>query len=198
MSLNSSARFLFGKKKFLIFTLGGLTFAGGLSYQPLRRYCNGPMVDPKIMEQADLTNKVIVITGVSPNGIGYETCKCLLEKNATIVMGVRDLKKGEATSKQLIQEAQIDLKGSNLQGMIHVFSLDLNDLDSVKHFSDEVNQHFDRCDILINNEGISDFPHGLSKQHVEVQFAVNHLGHFLLTNLLLNKLKDSKGRVISV
>ncbi|EFC36712.1 predicted protein [Naegleria gruberi] len=177
--------------------IGAATAAAG--YKPLRNYYNGPMVDPKIMEHANLKDNVIVITGVSKNGIGYETCKSLLAKNGTIIIGVRDLKKGEATRREILEQVALEENNqNNSKGNIYVMQLDLNDLDSVKHFADEIKEKFKRCDILINNAGISNVPHALSKQNVEIHFGTNHLGHFLLTNLLIDQLKDSKGRVITV
>ncbi|KAG2394206.1 hypothetical protein C9374_003970 [Naegleria lovaniensis] len=179
--------------------LVGVSTASALAYPSFRSYCNGPMVDRSLMDRTNLQKRVIVITGVAPGGIGYETARCLYEKNGTVVLAVRDVKKGEETKQQIISNVKNrESDEKNREGEICVMKMDLNDLQSVSDFAHEFHHKFSKCDMLINNAGISNVPHALSKQHVEQQFAVNHLGHFLLTLLLLDKLKESKGRVVVV
>lgn len=78
--------------------------------------------------------------------------------------------------------------------------LDLTDLNSVKNFSEEFNRNYEKCDILINNAGIMMLPEReVSKQGYELQLATNHIGHFLLTKLLLPKInKAENARIINV
>ena len=130
-----------------------------LAYQPLRSYCNGPMVDPSILSHANLSNQVVVITGVATGGIGYETARVLYEKNGQVVLAVRDVEKGMHTREEL-------MRGTSGSGQIHVMRLDLSDLESVQAFAESFNEKFEKCDILVNNAGISNVPHGLTKQQV--------------------------------
>jgi retinol dehydrogenase 12 len=78
--------------------------------------------------------------------------------------------------------------------------LDLNDLESVKSFADKVNGRVKNVDILLNNAGIMALPNReVTKQGFEKQIGVNHFGHFLLTTLLLDKIKASpEGRIVNV
>ena len=84
---------------------------------------------------------------------------------------------------------------------VEFIRLDLNDLDSVRDFAQEASNKFPTIDILLNNAGISSLPtREVTKQGYEKQFGVNHLGHFLLTNLLLPNIKAAtpNGRIINV
>ncbi|KAL9657346.1 hypothetical protein ABK040_014335 [Willaertia magna] len=144
------------------------------------KWKNGPSVPKEIIDKSDLTNKTIIITGVAPGGIGYETVKTLYQLNGTIILAVRDISKGKQTKQQIEQE----IKTKN--GKLYVMQIDLNDLQSVKEFTNNFQKQFDYCHFLINNAGIFMPPHSITKQSIEKQFGVNYLGPFLLTNLLLN------------
>jgi NAD(P)-dependent dehydrogenase (short-subunit alcohol dehydrogenase family) len=76
----------------------------------------------------------------------------------------------------------------------------LNDFKSIKAFADAFNDKYDRVDILLNNAGIMGLPERqITAQGYEKQIGVNHLGHFLLTNLLLSKIRASEeGRIVNV
>ena len=77
--------------------------------------------------------------------------------------------------------------------------MDLASLDSVRNFAKRINEKEDRIDLLINNAGIMACPKWKTKDGFEMQFGVNHLGHFLLTNLLLDKIKNTKSsRIVNV
>ena len=121
--------------------------------------------------------RVFLITGAN-SGLGYETSKFLLERGATVIMCCRDLVKGEKAKEELLKY--------NISGKIELVELDLSDLKNVKKFSESIKNKFNCLDVLINNAGIMAPPKTLSKQGFEIQFAVNHLAHMLLTLSLIH------------
>lgn len=134
--------------------------------------------------------KTIVITGAS-SGIGLEAAKVLSEKGAKIILPVRNLEKGKNALKEIKQKTRLS--------DIELMKLDISDLDSVRLFADEFTKKHNQLDLLLNNAGIMWTPQKeISKQGQELQFATNHLGHFLLTGLLLPLLKETpNSRVIT-
>ena len=134
--------------------------------------------------------RIFLITGAN-SGLGYETSKFLLEKGATVILCSRDLIKGERAKKELMK--------FHYSGNIELVQLDLSDLKNIKNFARFIKNKFDFIDVLINNAGIMAPPKTLSKQGLEIQFAVNHLAHMLLTLELLPLLEEKdKSRVITV
>jgi NAD(P)-dependent dehydrogenase (short-subunit alcohol dehydrogenase family) len=134
--------------------------------------------------------KTILITGAS-SGIGLEAAKVLSEKGAKIILPVRNLEKG----KNAEQEIKQHFKSADIELM----KMDISDLDSVRLFADEFKKKHGKLDLLLNNAGIMWTPQKeISKQGQELQFATNHLGHFLLTGLLMPLLKSTpNSRVIT-
>lgn len=137
------------------------------------------MVDEKLL-QKDITGQVVIVTGAN-TGCGYETAKQLAIQGATVILACRDQGKGE--------KAAAEIKGNFMK-------LDLADLDSVKSFAGVFLEKYERLDTLINNAGVMCCPLTRTKEGFEMQFATNHLSHFLLTLLLKDVLEKSKGRVI--
>lgn len=129
-----------------------------------------------------LEGKVVIITGCN-TGIGKETALEIAKRGAKVYMACRNYDKCEAARKEIIK----------ISGNMNVFnrSLDLSSLQSVREFAENFLKEETRLDILINNAGIMATPRKLTLDGYEQQFAVNHLGHFLLTNLLLDLLKAS-------
>lgn len=129
-----------------------------------------------------LDGKVVIITGCN-TGIGKETALEMAKRGAKVYMACRNYGKCEAARKEIIK----------ISGNMNVFnrSLDLSSLQSVREFAENFLKEETRLDILINNAGIMATPRKLTLDGYEQQFAVNHLGHFLLTNLLLDLLKAS-------
>ncbi len=130
-----------------------------------------------------------VITGPT-NGIGKQTAIELAAKGFSLVLLCRDVDKGNA----LVQELQ---KLSNVDHL--VVECDLSSLVSVRGAAAQLNAQLDHIDVLINNAGIVSSSRQLSVDGHELMFATNHLGPFLLTNLVLDKVKNAtKGRIINV
>jgi NAD(P)-dependent dehydrogenase (short-subunit alcohol dehydrogenase family) len=138
---------------------------------------------------ADIPSQIgrtFVVTGAN-SGIGYETTRALAAKGAQVIMAVRDEASGAAAAEQLRTE--------HPDATLVPRHLDLADLDTVRTFAAGVG----KVDVLINNAGVMMPPRTLSAQGYELQFAVNHLGHFALTALLLEKLAQGNDpRVVTV
>lgn len=134
--------------------------------------------------------KTCLITGAT-SGIGGATAHALAKLGASVVFTARNEGRGNATKKELI-----DHSGNK---SIDFIFCDLSSLSSVKDCSEKFKSNYDRLDVLINNAGTWESKRSLSKDGIELTFAVNHLSPFLMTNLLLDKLKRSTpSRVISV
>jgi NAD(P)-dependent dehydrogenase (short-subunit alcohol dehydrogenase family) len=137
-----------------------------------------------------MQDKVIVITGAN-SGIGYETAKALAEQGAQVVMACRDAPRGEAALQ--------DLKQAVSQANVQLMSLDLSSFESIRAFAKSFQAQFKQLDVLVNNAGLFPMTEQKTREGFEMQFGVNHLGHFLLTHLLLPELKASgSARVVNV
>jgi retinol dehydrogenase-13 len=138
----------------------------------------------------DLTGKTYVVTGAN-SGIGLVTTRQLAKQGATVVMGVRRVAEGERVAAEIRQETP--------SARLVVFALELGDLASVRVFAAEVRRHYPSLQGLVNNAGVMNTPFGHTKDGFETQFGVNHLGHFLLTNLLIDNLKaGAPSRVVNM
>ena len=138
----------------------------------------------------NLDGKTVLITG-SNSGLGYYTAKALAEKNAHVVLACRTLEKANSAIAQL--------KSLTPEGKFSPLELDLADLSNVVEIGDKFSNDFENLDLLINNAGIMHPPKTLSAQGFEIQFAVNHLAHMLLTLKLLPVIeKKEKSRIITV
>ncbi|PNJ01879.1 retinol dehydrogenase 13 isoform X2 [Pongo pygmaeus] len=97
------------------------------------------------------------------------------------------------------EAAAKDIRGETLNHHVNARHLDLASLQSIREFAAKIIEEEERVDILINNAGVMRCPHWITEDGFEMQFGVNHLGHFLLTNLLLDKLKASApSRIINL
>ncbi|KAJ8398457.1 hypothetical protein AAFF_G00427120 [Aldrovandia affinis] len=165
---------------------GALTAVTVVSIVVLRKWIAGGVC----RSRACLDGKTVLITGAN-TGIGKETAKDMARRGARVVMACRDLTRGE--------KAAGDIRQSTGNGSVVVRHLDLASLYSVRQFAKEYIAIEERLDILINNAGVMMCPKWLTEDGYEMQLAVNHLGHFLLTNLLLPKLKlSAPSRVVNV
>ncbi len=144
----------------------------------------------EVLEGIDLHGRVAVVTGGS-GGLGAETARALAAKGAEVTIGCRDIVRGAAVAE--------GIKGHAGSGVVHVDALDLLDRASIRAFADAVRARHPQVHMLINNAGVMGCPFGRSPEGWELQFATNHMGHFLLTNLLLPVLQASApARVVSV
>ncbi|XP_007247600.3 retinol dehydrogenase 14a [Astyanax mexicanus] len=131
-----------------------------------------------------MRGKTIIVTGAN-SGIGRATAVELLRRQARVIMACRSQERAEQAAQEIRQEAGPE------QGELLVKLLDLASLGSVRSFCDEIIKEEPRIDVLINNAGIYQCPYTKTEDGFEMQFGVNHLGHFLLTHLLLDLLKRS-------
>lgn len=138
----------------------------------------------------DLTGKVAIVTGAN-RGLGYEAARVMADNNATVVLAVRTASNGEAAAAALRQSAS--------RASVDVMQLDLRDLSTIRAFADAFMAKYARLDVLMNSAGIMAVPEGKTKDGFELQFGVNHLGHFALTGLLMEALTATEGsRVVNV
>jgi len=128
-----------------------------------------------VMAGIDLSGKTAVVTGASA-GLGVETTRALAAAGAHVVMAVRDKAKGEAAAEQVRAGAP----GASVE----LGELDLASLDSIRTFAAWLADRQPRIDLLINNAGVMAPPLLRTTEGFELQMGTNHLGHFMLTNLL--------------
>ncbi len=126
----------------------------------------------------NLDGRTYVVTGAN-SGLGLITARELARAGGHVVLAVRDTAKG-------------DRAAASIGGQTEVRKLDLSDLSSIRAFADGVDSD---VDVLINNAGLMAVPQSTTKDGFETQIGTNHLGHFALTNLLLERIAD---RVVTV
>jgi len=139
----------------------------------------------EILEGIDLTGKVAMVTG-GYSGIGLETVRGLRDSGARVIVPAR----------------RTDVAKSELSGVVEendIIEMDLADPDSVMNFVNEFNSSGISLDILINNAAVMACPQMQTKEGWDLQFAVNHIGHFILTKGLLPRLaKSGDARIITL
>ncbi|TDG47113.1 hypothetical protein AWZ03_006550 [Drosophila navojoa] len=141
-------------------------------------------------KETDETGKVVIITGANA-GIGKETALELARRGATVYMACRDKQRAEEARKQIIRE-------TNNQNVFFL-QLDLSSLASVRKFVADFKAEQNQLHILINNAGVYSVTRRLTQDGFELQLGVNHMGHFLLTILLLDLLrKSAPSRIVNV
>ncbi|MEU4009159.1 SDR family NAD(P)-dependent oxidoreductase [Streptomyces pseudogriseolus] len=134
---------------------------------------------------ADQHGRVAIVTGAN-TGLGFETARMLAERGARVVLAVRDVEKGKQAA-------------ARIAGDVGVQALDLASLDSIRSAAADLRALHPRIDLLINNAGVMYPPKRTTADGFELQFGTNHLGHFALTGLLLDRLLDVPGsRVVTV
>ena len=129
-----------------------------------------------------LDGKTVIITGGN-TGIGREVALDLAQRGGRVIIACRDLIKGEAAQKEIIE--------SSGNKNVILKKLDLASMKSIRDFASDVLAEEPHIDILICNAGVMFTPYKLTEDGFELQFGVNHLGHFYLTHLLLDRIKES-------
>ncbi|ODR11667.1 short-chain dehydrogenase [Mycolicibacillus koreensis] len=138
----------------------------------------------------DQTGRVAVITG-SNTGIGFEAARVLADHGAQVVLAVRNLAKGEAAAAQI--------RAQHPDAQVAITQLDLASLESIRTAAADLRSAYPRIDVLINNAGVMFTPRQETADGFEMQFGTNHLGHFALTGLILDRLVGVEGsRVVTV
>jgi NAD(P)-dependent dehydrogenase (short-subunit alcohol dehydrogenase family) len=142
------------------------------------------------MAQPDMRGEVCLVTG-SSSGLGKATALGLAQLGATVILGCRDKQRGESAL------AEIKIGSGNQR--VELMLIDLSLQHSVRSMVAEFESRYDQLDVLINNAGVFKNRRILTEDGLEMMFATNHLGPFLLTNLLLDKLKCSaSARILSI
>jgi NAD(P)-dependent dehydrogenase (short-subunit alcohol dehydrogenase family) len=152
----------------------------------------------------DQSGRVAVVTGAS-GGLGLETAEVLANRGATVVLACRDLGKAERAAARIrdsVGRTRATAGGtgdSAGRDRVLVIRLDLASLDSVREAAAEIRSACPRLDLLINNAGVMAVPQGRTADGFERHFGINHLGHFALTGLVLDRLLDTPcSRIVTV
>jgi NAD(P)-dependent dehydrogenase (short-subunit alcohol dehydrogenase family) len=143
--------------------------------------------EPDVPAQAGRT---ALVTGAN-SGIGFETARVLAERGAAVVLACRDPGKASAAAVRIAAAAP--------RASLSVVRLDLASLASIRAAAEELRAGYDRLDLVINNAGLMMPPYGRTEDGFELQFGTNHLGHFALTGLLLDRMMAVPGsRVVTL
>lgn len=138
----------------------------------------------------DMKRKIAVVTGAN-SGMGLSTTIGLAKENIHVVMACRNQQRGEEALRLAKEKSGVS--------HIELLLCDLEDFDSISHFVEQFTNKWDVLDVLVNNAGVVSLKRKVTKEGYEAQLGVNHLGHFLLTLLLLDSLKAAqKARIVNV
>ncbi|MGE6228624.1 SDR family oxidoreductase [Paenibacillus chitinolyticus] len=137
-----------------------------------------------------MEHKIMMVTGAN-SGMGLATTIALARQGAKVIMVCRSEERGQSALREAIAAS-----GS---GEIELMQCDLGSLRSIRSFAADFKSRYDHLDVLINNAGVVSLKRETTSDGFEVMMGVNHLGHFLLTNLLLGPLKRAEqGRIVVV
>ena len=134
-----------------------------------------------------LDNKLAIVTGAN-SGMGMATVEALSDEGAKVIMLCRNEKRGMEAFKKLMEKKD---------RQIELMLCDLGDYSSIRSFASQVKEKYKRIDILVNNAGFISLDRQETKEGLERQFGINHIGHFLLTTKLLD-LMGEESRIVVV
>lgn len=138
----------------------------------------------------DLTGKTAVVTGAN-GGLGLESTRALAGAGAHVVMAARNQEKAKG--------AYDDVMATNPKASLEIVELDLASLDATRQAGSEISARHERIDLLMNNAGLMAMPERKTADGFEMQFGVNHLGHWVLTSVLLpNLIAAGDARIVTV
>jgi len=138
----------------------------------------------------DMTGKLCIVTGAN-SGVGKETSRKLISKGAHLVMVCRNEEKAQAARKELLDFSP--------HAAIDILIADLSVLAEIRKVADEILNKYDSINLLVNNAGAHLMKREKTVDGYEMNFAVNYLGPFLLTNLLIERIKASApARIVNV
>jgi len=138
----------------------------------------------------EIRDKIVLITG-STDGIGKQTAVDLADMGAKVIVHGRNESKAKETIKEVFE-----ITGNN---KLDIIAADLSSLNQIREMADEIKNRFGKIDVLINNAGIFKTTQDLCEDGFEMTFAINHLSYFLLTNLMLDLIKNSEyKRIVNV
>lgn len=134
-----------------------------------------------------LIGKTAIVTGAN-SGMGMATARALLDEGATVVMLCRSEKRGKEAYEELTKDGN---------SRTYLILCDLGDYGSIRNFVKQVKAFFTRIDILVNNAGFISLDRQETREGLERQFGINHVGHFLLTTELLDMMGEGS-RIVNV
>lgn len=139
-----------------------------------------------------INGKIILTTGVSPNGLGAEFVKTIAAHSPKLLILA-----GRAASK--LDRTASDINSLHPGVPTRTLVLDLGSQKQIREAAAEVNRYEENIDVLVNNAGVMACPYSTTSDGLEMQFGTNHIGHFLFTNLILDKILASpNARVVNV
>jgi NAD(P)-dependent dehydrogenase (short-subunit alcohol dehydrogenase family) len=134
--------------------------------------------------------KIAVVTG-SNTGLGFETALALAQKEAKVILACRNMTKAEGAKNKILKAVP--------NADIDILQIDLSKLSSVRDFATNYQAKYNQLDLLINNAGVMMPPYTETEDGFELQFGANHLGHFLMTGLLLDTIvKTPNSRIVAL
>jgi len=134
-----------------------------------------------------LNNKLAIVTGAN-SGMGMATVEALSDEGAKVIMLCRSEKRGKEALQKLSEK-----KDRQLELML----CDLGEYDSIRSFVSQVKEKYKKIDVLVNNAGFISLDRQETKEGLERQFGINHIGHFLLTTELISMM-DKGSRIVNV
>lgn len=144
----------------------------------------------RIRNKYSLAGKTFIVTGAN-TGLGFETTKALVERHATVIMACRSIEKADAAIGAI--------RKNTTNGTVIACHLDLASFESIVEFVENIKSNYANFNCLINNAGLA-LPKWDQKttDGIELHFGTNHLGHFLLTRLLLDRIEANSARIVIV